>query len=630
MKLKTQFVLSIILFGVTVFLIGVAVVYANLESGRLNRQREVAGRIERGMSELSYLSNDYLLYEEEQQRTRWEAKWLSVSKDLSAIEAETPELLTITQHLKEDLQHLKSVFADVSARISGRSAGQDAQLGQDSIRLSWSRLTVQNQNMAFDALRLSRTLGDQQSDLRQRNILLVFILLAAFFAFFISNYLFVSRRTLREISKLQAGMEVIGSGNLDYELDAKRNDEIGDLARAFNAMTANLKNVTSTKAELEKEISERKKAQVALRESEESYRRIVETATEGIWIAEPDGKTAFVNERMAEMLGYRRDELIGRIGVEFLDKDQKDAVPETRAKLAKGQRVYKEIKFKRKDGSALWTQVSVAPLTDNKGLHIGNLSMHTDITERKRSEIELRSLSEMLEVRVAQRTEELKDSESRLRRLSRQLLTTQEVERQRIGRDLHDGVGQLLAGVKYRIEGSLLKMKEQEVDISYLEAVVPILQECIREVRRVQSDLHPTTLETMGIIPTLKVLCRDFADTYPKVSVRHRLSLDENTLSADQKTAIFRVAQEAMNNVAKHSDADTVNMALTQVKDVVRLTVKDNGRGFDPAVVTGANSSAGLGLSSMRERVEPDGGSLSITSSPGIGTIIRATWPLRA
>ncbi|MBI4283949.1 MAG: PAS domain S-box protein [Chloroflexi bacterium] len=127
------------------------------------------------------------------------------------------------------------------------------------------------------------------------------------------------------------------------------------------------------------------------RRSEVNYRRIVETATEGIWLAQPSGETLFVNQRMADMLGYRPEEMVGRIGLEFLAPEERAAVPETRAKLTTGQKIQKELKFRRKDGTTLWTQVSVSPLLDEQGGHIGNLAMHTDITERKKAESALRA-----------------------------------------------------------------------------------------------------------------------------------------------------------------------------------------------------------------------------------------------
>jgi PAS domain S-box-containing protein len=630
-KLKTQFVLAILVFGVTVLLIAASVIYANIEVERLDGQLELATRIERGVSELSYLSNDYLLYGENRQHLRWESKWLSLSKDLSALNPRTSEQLTMARHLNEDLRRLKAVFTDVSERDSGTGAARDIG-AQESIRVSWSRMAVQNQETAFDALRLSRALSDQKSELAQTTTILILILMAAFFAFFISNYLFVSRRTLKGISKLRTGTKVIGSGNLDYELKAKRNDEIGDLARSFNLMTANLKMITSSKADLEIEIAERKNAEEALRLSEAKYRSLFESMVDGIAYHkiitdEHDKPVDYVflevNSAFEELTGLKATNIIGKRVTEVLPGIEKDPAGwiETYGRVALTREA---IRFEQY-AEALNRWYDVSAYCPEKGYFV---TVFEDISERKHSESELRHLYTKLEERVAERTAKLSESESHLKRLSGQLISAQEVERQRIGRELHDGVGQLLAAAKFRIEKTLHDMKDQGNDTSYLEAVVPILQECVKEVRRVQRDLHPPSLEALGIIPTLQAFCRDFAENYPNIAVEHTLKLDETKLSGQQKTAIYRVAQEAMNNIAKHSGADKANVMLTRVKGTVRLSVKDNGKGFDPAEMTGTSSSSGLGLSSMRERVEPGGGSLLIKSIPGKGTTILATWPI--
>ena len=164
------------------------------------------------------------------------------------------------------------------------------------------------------------------------------------------------------------------------------------VAILFNDITMRKKaegDLAKAKDELEIKVQERT---AELQVSEENYRRIIETANEGIWVAQPDGKTIFVNHRMAEMLGYTTEEMSGKSGMEFLENDEKGMVPETRQELENGSKIGRELKFRRKDGSVLWTIASVSPLFDNRGRHVGNLSMHTDITERKHKEDEIQNL----------------------------------------------------------------------------------------------------------------------------------------------------------------------------------------------------------------------------------------------
>jgi PAS domain S-box-containing protein len=138
--------------------------------------------------------------------------------------------------------------------------------------------------------------------------------------------------------------------------------------------------------------------QEALWVSEENYRRMIETANEGIIIGELDGRIRFVNPKMAEMLGYSQEELVGRVGLEFLDADQESAVFKARTELEERRRIQREFKFRRKDGTYLWTIANTSPLLDNQGYYLGNLAMHTDITERKRMEKDLQRNNEKLEI----------------------------------------------------------------------------------------------------------------------------------------------------------------------------------------------------------------------------------------
>jgi PAS domain S-box-containing protein len=138
------------------------------------------------------------------------------------------------------------------------------------------------------------------------------------------------------------------------------------------------------------DITKRKKAEEALKESEEKYRGIIETTEEGIWLSKPDGKTIFVNQKMVDMLGYSREEIICRVGVEFMMKGQEEAVIQIREELKKGRRIQQEIQFCRKDGSVLWTIANASPMFDDRGQHVSNLFMHTDITKRKKAEEALR------------------------------------------------------------------------------------------------------------------------------------------------------------------------------------------------------------------------------------------------
>ena len=227
--------------------------------------------------------------------------------------------------------------------------------------------------------------------------------------------------------------------------------------------------------------------------------------------------------------------------------------------------------------------------------------------------------------------QEIRDSESRLRALSFQLLTIQENERKRIARELHDGLGQMLTSVKFRIETALQEKgrKKSTSKNDPLRPVIPMIQESIEEVRRIQMDLRPSTLDDLGILATLGWFTREFEKIYSTIRIKKKFDIEESEVSVPLKTVIYRVTQEALNNIAKHTKTTLVRLSLMKVKNRIELVIEDNGMGFNlERTLSRESSKKGFGLSSMRERVDLSGGIFLIESAPGKGTVVRATWPL--
>jgi signal transduction histidine kinase len=140
-------------------------------------------------------------------------------------------------------------------------------------------------------------------------------------------------------------------------------------------------------------------------------------------------------------------------------------------------------------------------------------------------------------------------------------------------------------------------------------------------------DLRPSTLDDLGILATIDWFCREFGKIYSTIHIEKLINIKENEVPALLKTVIFRVMQEALNNIAKHSKADLIHLTLRETDDKVELVIQDNGQGFDLAEALAMDSSRrGLGLTSMRERTELSGGSFNVESVPRKGTVIRAIW----
>ena len=226
--------------------------------------------------------------------------------------------------------------------------------------------------------------------------------------------------------------------------------------------------------------------------------------------------------------------------------------------------------------------------------------------------------------------EEIRESENRLRHLSSQLLSVQEKERKRVAQEIHDGIGQMLTALKFKIENILHasgKMGEKEQPI---EGVLPMIQGSIEEVRRIQMDLRPSTLDDLGFLATLAWFTREFEKIYFSIHIEKQIDVEEQEIPPPLKTVFFRIMQEAMNNISKHSKADVVRLSLKKRDGRIELTIQDNGVGFDPERVLALEGPRrGFGLSSMTERAEFSGGSLTIDSVKGKGTTIRGQWSLQ-
>jgi len=246
--------------------------------------------------------------------------------------------------------------------------------------------------------------------------------------------------------------------------------------------------------------------------------------------------------------------------------------------------------------------------------------------ERRAADRELQKAHADLEHRVKERTRTLE-------KLSSKLINAQEEERKRIAGDLHDGIGQTLSAVKFMVETVLetLRDKVPKTELGTLETLIPMLQKATEEVRTIVMNLRPSILDDLGILATIGWFCRNFESIYTDIRIEKQIHIREKEVPDDLKTVIFRVMQEAMNNVAKHSHADHVIIRLGKKDDSIELLIRDNGRGFDVSLAHSQDVSEnnGAGLANMKERTELSDGAFQTESAPGGGVAIRAAWPYK-
>ncbi|MEW6490272.1 MAG: PAS domain S-box protein [Thermodesulfobacteriota bacterium] len=361
---------------------------------------------------------------------------------------------------------------------------------------------------------------------------------------------------------------------------------------------------------LREEVLERTRAEQELRTSETRYRLLVESMNEGLCVVDADGVLTYANQKLAEMMGYPTGELAGRRPEEFFSEESLPLLEEQQKRRRRAERGVYQVNLRSKEGEEVPVLISSTPLLGEDGSVQGSFAVVTDIGEIKRAEEDLRHWRTYLQL------------------LSAELLTAQERERERVARELHDGIGQTLSAVKFQIETACAGDSEKR---ELMESVVARLKGAVDEVRRIGMALRPSILDDLGLLATVGWFCREFRQTYPGFALEPQLSLKEEDVPEPLKIVIFRVLQEALNNVAKHSHAARVRVCLAREADALVLEVADDGVGFDVEAALALRSTRrSLGLDSMRERTQLSGGSFWIDSEAGLGTTVKASWPVPA
>jgi PAS domain S-box-containing protein len=381
-KIRDQFILTTAIFGLVLIVLAASLIITAQRIQRISSQQLIADNLEQDAHDLSFLSNDYLLYQEEQKYNLWESMYLSIYNNLSTLSDGTAEQQQTVNNINTGLQRLKSIFSELNSVMVGSPGNQ---VNLDFVQISWSRIEVQNQSLISDAERLSRSFRAQIDSLSRNNTFLILTVAAVFGAFLILNYFFTARRVLSSISTVRTGTKIIGAGNLDYVLPDKSRDEIGDLSRAFNQMTTDLKKVTASKTDLEKEIAERKQAEQALIESEERYRGLVELAPEAV-IVHREGEILYANASALKLFAAPTFEQLAAHNIlEYIDPENREAARQSIRFIAEGKTSsMTERKAYRLDGQP-WTMEAAGSPTYWKGQKCIQVIIR-DITERKKAE----------------------------------------------------------------------------------------------------------------------------------------------------------------------------------------------------------------------------------------------------
>ncbi|GAH28986.1 unnamed protein product, partial [marine sediment metagenome] len=419
------------------------------------------------------------------------------------------------------------------------------------------------------------------------------------------------------------------------------------------------------------DITERKKAEEALRESEEHFRQVVENAQEWIWEVDANGLYTYASLLAEKILGYKPEEIVGK--KHFYDL----FYPEDRERLKKEafEAFARKESFREfinrnvhKNGQTIWLSTSGVPVLDDKGNLLGYRGADADITEREKAEEALKAANQQLQaseqqLRAANQqlqaneqqlkatNQQLRASQQQLRAanqqlrasqqqllayqeqlksLASQLTLTEEHERHRIATDLHATIGQLLVSSKLQLD-TLRASAPSGGDLAKtLEEVCNLLEETIQQTRTLVFDLSSPVLYELGFETAVADWLTEQIKQKHNIKTEFEDDRQPKPLDNDIRILLFRDVRELLINVVKHAHATKAKVSISKSGSQIEVSVEDDGWGFDPKEVTATGTKkGGFGLFSIRERLEQLGGHFEIKSAPGRGCRVTMMAPLK-
>jgi PAS domain S-box-containing protein len=350
--------------------------------------------------------------------------------------------------------------------------------------------------------------------------------------------------------------------------------------------------------------TERKSAEDALHESEKSFRTLFEDAYDAIWVHDLDGNIQTVNKAAAELSGYPKEELLRMNVRSFLSAESLNLSREVKDRLTQHQRLDApyELRIIRKDGSeATWMVTSNLITADGEPKGFQNIAR--DVTQEKRMR-------------------------ENLRYYLHQITKAQEEERKRIARELHDDMAQVLGSLSRQLDNFIRKKHGfASNEVLFLKDLQAQLNRGVQVVHRLVQDLRPSLLDDLGLIPALRSLTKSLQES-EGIATDLKVSGGERRFLPEVELLLFRIVQEALSNIRRHAQASEAQVVIDFAEDRVKLTISDNGRGFElSGGVDDFPRSGKLGLAGMQERAQLLGGTLEVRSTLGKGTTLIVEVP---
>jgi PAS domain S-box-containing protein len=348
-------------------------------------------------------------------------------------------------------------------------------------------------------------------------------------------------------------------------------------------------------------VEEQKTTGEVLRESEGRFRAVANTAPVMIWMSAPDRLCTYCNQPWLQFTGRLLNAELGNGWEECVHPEDRQACAEAYTQaFGRRQSFTSEYRLRRHDGEYRWILATVVPRFESPESFAGYISSAVDVTDRKRAEDSLSSLSG-------------------------RLIEAQEQERHHIARELHDDISQRLALSSIELQQFAESLPHSPARLrSQIELVMKRISGIASDTHALSHRLHSSKLETLGLVAAMRGFCRELAEQRDvKIDFTH--STVPDILPPHVSLCLFRVLQEGLSNAVKHSGVRSFNVQLESLPDQLELTIRDAGAGFDSGM---AMYTDGIGLISMRERISNLKGTISIVSNPHSGTEIRARVPV--
>ncbi len=388
MKIKTKLQITTVLSLAVAFVTGFVLFFSAQQVNEAIKKNRAANEIIRELFELNILTHEYFIHHEERAKTQWQIKHNSLSKLLKEVEFKDPEEVTFLKRVRESHEDIKTMFLKKVSNYEGyQGAGGRISRGLDEMLVG--NMEQKSSSMASDAYQLAAISSARMAASQQKAYLLV-VLFVLIIAVVVATVSFsIHSGVVKPIRKLHEGAEIIGAGNLNYKVGTMAKDEVGQLSRAFDQMTIQLK---GSFAELEKEITERKQAEEALRLANAYNRSLIEASLDPLVTIGSNGRITDVNGATEKVTGHSREQLIGTDFMDYFSEPEK-------AK-AGYQQVFHDgfvqdyaLEIRHKDGHLTPVLYNASVYRDEAGHVMGVFAAARDITERKRAEEEIESLA---------------------------------------------------------------------------------------------------------------------------------------------------------------------------------------------------------------------------------------------